>query len=237
MRLAVNGCALYEGPVASTPWYGTFSLDACPVLRAATEARIVIRAIGGTAGGPEGVSLEMLNLFPTPWPPPPDPHDRRAAVHVVGGARERVAHVDLLVLDVQNRGSVAWADGAGDPDWSGNAALELRWRRIPSGPDDRSQRLRLPRVLHPGDEVRVEVPLVPPAAVNGTGPWDVDVVPVTVGGAEIPLEAPCTNPRARIANRWQAVRAVASDEGPELGHRVSSSSGDDATLLATSREA
>ena len=115
------------------------------------EARIVIRAIGGSADRPEGVSLETLNLFPTPWPPPPPgPDDLRAAVHVVGGAREKVAHADPLVLDVQNRGSTAWVDAAAEPDWSGNAALELRWRRLPSGPEDRSQRLRLPRVLHPG---------------------------------------------------------------------------------------
>jgi hypothetical protein len=190
--LQVNDCVLYEGPVESTPWYRTFSLDPCPGLRAVTEARIVIRAIGGTADRPEGAALEMLNLFSAPWPPPPaGPLDLRAAVRVVGGAREKVAHSDL-VLDVQNRGSVAWADVAADRDPSGNAALELRWRHVPSGLEDRTQRLRLPRVLHPGDEVQLEVPLVPPPTVTGGGPWDVAVVPVTSDGAGMALEAPCT---------------------------------------------
>ena len=193
VRLEVNGCALYEGPVASTPWYRTFSLDACPGLRAATEARIVIRAIGGSTADPEGVSLETLNLFPTPWPPAsPGPDDLRAAVHIVGGTREKVAHADPLVLDVQNRGAVAWVGATAEPDWSGNTALQLRWRRLPSGPEDRSQRLQLPRVLHPGDRVRLEVPLVPPTALDRVGPWEVAIVPVTDGGAEIPLDAPCT---------------------------------------------
>ena len=193
LGLAVNDCALYDGPVESTPWYRTFSLAPCPGLRTHGEARIVIRVIGGMADRPEGVPLETLNLFPAPWPPPPAGLlDLRAAVRVVGGARERVAHTDLLVLDVQNRGSTVWADAAADPDLSGNVALELRWRRVPSGPEDRTQRLRLPRVLHPGDEVRVEVPLVPPPSVTGGGPWDVAVVPVTTAGAQIALEAPPT---------------------------------------------
>jgi hypothetical protein len=193
VRVDVNDCALYEGPVESTPWYRTFSLDACPGLQAASEARIRIRALGGVGNGPQGVSLETLNLFPTPWPPPPaGPDDRRAAVHVVGDVHEKVAHVDLLALDVQNRGSTAWLDAAGEEGAGGDAALEFRWRRLPAGPEDRTQRLRLPRVLHPGDEVRVEVPLVPPASVDAAGPWDLAVVPVTADGTEIPLDAPCT---------------------------------------------
>jgi acyl dehydratase len=102
---------------------------------------------------------------------------------------------------VQNRGATAWADASGDRDPSGNAALELRWRRSPSGVDDRTQRMRFPRVLHPGDNVRVEVPLVPPPSVAGAGPWDVAVSPVTTEGAEIVLDAPCTvRVRAAPAN-------------------------------------
>jgi arylsulfatase A-like enzyme len=191
VRLDVNDCALYEGPVESTPWYRTFSLDRCPGLRAASEARIRIRALGGFNNGPQGVSLEIVNLFPTPWPPA-GADDRRAAVHVVGNVSERVAHVDLLALNVQNRGATAWVDAAGNQDGGGDAALEFRWRPLPAGPEDRTQRLRLPRVLHPGDEVLVEVPLVPPPSVDGADSWDLAIVPVTAGGTEIPLEAPCT---------------------------------------------
>ena len=201
LGLRVNGCALYDGPVESTPWYRTFSLARCSGLRAINEARIVIQAVGGAAHGPAGMALETLNLFPGPWPPPHPPVDLRAAVRVVSGARELVAHTDLLVVDVQNRGATAWADASGERDPSGNAALELRWRRSPSGVEDRTQRMRFPRVLHPGDNVRVEVPLVPPPSVAGAGPWDVAVAPVMTEGAEIVLDAPCTvRVRAAPAN-------------------------------------
>ncbi len=193
VRLHVNDCALFDGPVSSSPWYHTFSLDGCPALRAATEAHIVIRTIGGAAAVPQGVSLETLNLFPAPWPPPPPgPDDLRAAVQIVGEAREKVAHAEPLVVNVRNRGSIAWADSAAEPDWSGNTALQFRWRSLSSGAEDRSQRLRLPRVLHPGDTVEAEVPLVPPAALDRLGPWELAIVPVTDRGTEIPLDAPCT---------------------------------------------
>jgi len=51
---------------------------------------------------------------------------------------------------------------------------------------------RLPRVLHPGDTVEAEVPLVPPAALDRLGPWELAIVPLTDRGTEIPLDAPCT---------------------------------------------
>jgi Sulfatase len=193
IRLEVNECALYEGPIDSTPWYRTFSLDRCRGLDSAAEARIVVRVTGGQSERQEGVALEILNLFPAAWPPAPaGPGDLRAAVHVVGGLAPRTARADPLVLNVHNRGSVAWVDTT-DPDGHrGDAALELRWRRVREGPDDRSQRLQLPYVLHPGDTVRIEVPLVPPASVGGGGPWDLTIVPVTSGRTEIPVDEPCT---------------------------------------------
>jgi arylsulfatase A-like enzyme len=204
VALLVNDCSLYDGPVESTPWYRTFSLARCAALLT-TEARIVIRATGGTAGGPPGVALETVNLFPAPWPPPQArPLDLRAAVRVVGGAHERVAHTDPLVVDLKNRGAIAWADASVDGDPTGNAALELHWRRLPSGVEDRTQRLKLPRVLHPGDEVRLEVPLVPPLSVGGASEWDVAVVPVMTGGAQMLLDAPCiVRVLANVADRVQ----------------------------------
>jgi hypothetical protein len=193
MRLTVNGCVLYEGAVESAPWYRTFSLDSCSDLHGANEAHIEIRTLLGTSGDSAGVALETLNLYEAPWPPPPaGPHDLRAAVTLVGSTHEKVAHMDPLVLDVQNRGSTAWAGTASHPDRASGIALEFRWRRLPSGPDDRSQRLQLPRVLQPADTVRVEIPLVPPAAVDGAGPWEVTIAPVTDTGVEIPVETRCT---------------------------------------------
>jgi hypothetical protein len=199
IRLEVNDCAVYDGPVDTTPWYRTFSLDTCQGLGSATEARIVVRT-NGARDGEEGVALETLNLFPSAWPPPRGgAGELRAEVHVEGGAAARTARADPLVVDVHNRGSVAWADAA-DLDGRPDAALELRWRRLAGGPEDRSQRLQLPYVLHPADSVRVEVPLVPPASVDGAGPWELAIVPVTGRGTEIRVDQPCTvRVRAAIA--------------------------------------
>ena len=158
--------------------------------------------IGGAAAVPQGVSLETLNLFPAPWPPPPPgPDDLRAAVQIVGEAREKVAHAEPLVVNVQNRGSIAWADSAAEPDWSGNTALQFRWRSLSSGAEDRSQRLRLARVLHPGDTVEAEVPLVPPAALDRLGPWELAIVAVTASRHGDPARRAVHGPRAPDAGR------------------------------------
>jgi hypothetical protein len=192
VQVAVNECSVYEGPVDSAPWYRTFSLDGCSGIWPAAEARIVIRTGARSRDGQQGVAIETVNLFPATWPPPPArPASLRAAVHVAHGAAETVARGEPLVLDVYNRGSAAWVD-APDPEGRGGAVLELRWQRIPAGARDHSQRLRLPRVLYPDDAVRVEVPVVPPASVDGQGPWELTIVPVTGGGTEIHLDEPCT---------------------------------------------
>lgn len=196
VRILVNDCTLYDGPVESSPWYRTFALHACPGVRSAKEAHVVIHSgtVPGERGRPRGVALEVLNLFQGEWPPPTArPGDLRAAVRVVGGVTETVERGQPLALEIQNRGTLAWAEaGGGASDPRGNVTLELRWRRLPSGPSDRSQRLRLPRVLHPADQIRVDVPVVPPSTVDGSGPWEVTFVPVTIGGSEVVAEAPCT---------------------------------------------
>jgi sulfatase-like protein len=192
IKVEVNGCALYEGPIDSSPWYRTFSLDGCRGLDTVADARIVVR-MTGRQREQHGVALETLNLFPGTWPPPtPGPGDLRAAVHVVGGLSPRTARGDPLILDVHNRGSVAWVDATGPDGRRAAAALELRWRRVRGGSDDRSQLLQLPYVLHPADTVRIEVPLVPPSSVDGAGPWELSIVPVTSGRIEIPLDEACT---------------------------------------------
>jgi hypothetical protein len=45
--------------------------------------------------------------------------------------------------------------------------------------------------MHPGDQVREELPLVPPANVDGHAPWTVTISPVGRDGKAIPVEAPC----------------------------------------------
>ena len=70
-------------------------------------------------------------------------------------------------------------------------ALELRWRSA-AGVLDRSQRLSLP-VAFPGERVDVDVPLVPPSSVDGRGPWELSLVPVTVDqGHEIAVDKRAT---------------------------------------------
>ena len=207
IRVEVNDCVLYQGPIDSGPWYRTFSLDRCRGLDSVAEARVVVRMTGNQSEQ-HGVALETVNLFPGSWPPPlPGPGDLRAAVHLVGGPSPRTARADPLVLDVHNRGSVAWVDATGPDGHSAGAALELRWRRVREGSEDRSQLLQLPYVLHPADTVRIEVPLVPPSSVDGAGPWELTIVPVTSARTEIPLDEACTVEVRRTPGRVAAATA------------------------------
>ena len=193
VRIRVNDCVLHDGPIDSTPWYRTWSLDACDAIRSGAEADIVIQssATNGPDGKPRGVAVEVVQLFSLPWPPPPPPAEAMSALLALdGGLTKAVARTAPVGLRVQNTGAGVWARvaGAGAPVEPGNA-LELRWRQA-DGAEDRTQRLRLPRVLYPGESAHVEVPLVPPPAVDHGGPWEVRLVPVSLQGAEIRTDAP-----------------------------------------------
>jgi len=62
-------------------------------------------------------------------------------------------------------------------------------------------------VLHPADTVRIEVPLVPPSSVDGAGPWELTIVPVTSARTEIPLDEACTVEVRRTPGRVAAATA------------------------------
>ena len=99
-------------------------------------------------------------------------------------------------MTIQNSGGAIWGRAVGDAQIP-TVALELRWRSA-SGALDRSQRLSLPGVAFPGDRVDFEVPLVPPRPVEGSGPWLLSLVPVTVDdGTEVAVEKPVTVTVAR----------------------------------------
>jgi hypothetical protein len=192
VRVRVNDCVLHDGVVDSSPWYRTFPLEACGALQSAVEADIVIQSatVKGEDGRPRGVGVETINLFAAPWPPPPPaPGELEGTVSVVGTATG-VARTEPVVAQVGNTGAAVWGEAGaqGTPERS-CVAVELRWRRLPAGPVDRTQQLRLPRVLYPGDVVRFDVPLVPPPSVDGDGPWEVALVPVAVAGGEVAVQA------------------------------------------------
>jgi len=199
VQIRINECTMHDGPIDSAPWYRTFALDACPAVRGSTEARIVIRS--GTSketnGRIRGVAIETVNLFAAAWPPSaPGPGDWQGRA-TLDGPVDAVARAAPIGVWVRNTGRSPWvqAGGDGETERSG-VALELRWRSLPAGPADRSQRLRIPRVAFPGDRVHLEVPVVPPPGVDGAGPWEVGLALVTLDGVEIGVEE---SPVVRVA--------------------------------------
>jgi hypothetical protein len=198
VRISINDCVLHDGSIDKRPWHHTFPLDSCPSLRSAREATILIRSgvVRGRDGGRRGVSVDSVNLFSLPWPPPPAGKDGLAAMVDVGGPAHPAAHSQPLQVTIQNSGGAIWGRAVGDAQIP-TVALELRWRSA-SGALDRSQRLSLPGVAFPGDRVDFEVPLVPPRPVEGSGPWLLSLVPVTVDdGTEVAVEKPVTVTVAR----------------------------------------
>ena len=193
VRITVNDCVLHDASIDARPWSRTFSLDACAPMRSAREATIRIHSAVTAAqdGRPRGVSVESVHLFSLPWPPPPAGEDALTATVDIAGPAHPVAHREPLRVTLRNSGGAVWGRVLGNAQVP-TVALELRWRSA-AGVLDRSQRLSLPGVAFPGDRVDFDVPLVPPSSVDGTGPWELSLVPVTIDeGRDVAVEKRAT---------------------------------------------
>jgi hypothetical protein len=187
VRIRLDDCALFDGAIDAAPWHRTFSLDACPATRSAHEARLAIESatVKGEDGHERGIGLETVNLFSAPWPPPPAaPGDLQGSLAIVG-APSVTARSTPATVDVRNTGRGIWSDVAQGAPARASVSLALSWRRLPGGPVDTTQQLRLPHVLYPGDLARLQVPLVPPPSVDGPGPWEVTLSLAAVGGSAV----------------------------------------------------
>jgi hypothetical protein len=186
LRVAVNRCTLFEGRIDADPWYRTWPLQGCPAAVVnASEARIEIESQthADSRGRRVGVAVEALHLFTSEWPAAPD-GDTRVVLRPVHGPGREHARGSAAQVEVLNEGkSVLFSPGEA-PD--SGVELELRWKgaREP-------QRLPLSRTIFPRERLVTDIPLQPPAELEGRQPWTLQIVPVRRGGRVIPIESPC----------------------------------------------
>ena len=108
------------------------------------------------------------------------------------------------------------------------------------------QRLPLAFTMHPGDQVREELPLVPPADVESRRTWTVAIGPASRDGKPIPVDVPCV--LHVVANRGHADKHLdprpasargltrhASPAGPPIDTALAASSAPGYTLPAFTR--
>jgi hypothetical protein len=187
VRIRLGDCVLHDGPVDSSPWQRVYSIDACPAVAAAHEATLTFESATGRMddGREVGVPVENVTMLPSSWPPASmTTSDWRGALALESGTSAVARATPVRVL-VRNTGKGMWSNAAGEAA----VAVSLAWRRVPGGPADTTQQLRLPEVLFPGERLSVDVPLVPPPAVDGRGPWQVTLSLVALDGAVVPVEA------------------------------------------------
>ncbi len=193
IRIDVSGCTLFEGVMPGLPWARTLPLTRCEAALAQHEVTIGIHSdLSPLPGGgqPVGLALASVNLYSGSWPPKiAAPGQARADLRLLPPMPTPFQRSDVVRLELTNTGDTAWP-AAGDGVAAGAATeIVLSWR----GEHQRvaEQRLPLAFTMHPGDQVREELPLVPPPDVEGDASWTVAIRPVLRGGEAIPVEVPC----------------------------------------------
>jgi hypothetical protein len=190
LRVQVNDCTVYEGPVTTAPWYRTFSLRDCPPSELqGSEARITLRSstrvLQGQSRRNVGVAVETINLLATDWPLPAQRGDSRLDARPAKGADAAHIRGAAAELELVNRGNTVLQSPRESREEG--VELELRW----SGASASTQRLPLSRTLYPTERLVIEVPLMPPPELEGRGPWTLHVVPVRRDGRPVTLQSPC----------------------------------------------
>lgn len=194
MKVAINGCTLFDGRVEEAPWHRTFALRDCPAAAlAGRTARIVVSSPPWTEEGGEartlGVAVEAVNLFEADWPPPEAGQDAesRASLRSVEQTSGTFAAGGTVRLELANLGETTWLPLRDAPAPDRAVHLAIRWRAARGR--TREQQLQLPHAMYPKDKVLIEAPLVPPPDLPAPGPWEVTIVPVEHDGTPLSADA------------------------------------------------
>jgi hypothetical protein len=193
IRIDLSGCKVFEGRMTGLPWARTFPIGDCGTALGQPEVIIGIHSelapLPGKSGQPVGLGITAVNLYSGTWPPKTaKPGEARAEVRLLPPTPTPFQRSDVVQVELTNTGDTAWPSADDGVAAGAGTDIVISWR------GDRTtaeQRLPLAYTMHPGDQVREELPLVPPANVDGHAPWTVTISPVGRDGKAIPVEAPC----------------------------------------------
>ena len=137
-----------------------------------------------------GLAITSVNLLSGDWPPhAAKPGEAKASIHLLPPIPSPFQRSDVLRLELTNTGDTAWPSAADGVPEAAATDIVISWRGAHRSVGE--QRLPLAYTMQPGDQVREELPLVPPAAVERDGPWTVAIGPASRDGKSIPVEVPC----------------------------------------------
>ena len=194
IRIQIGGCTVFEGRMTPLPWARTFPLSACRAALAEREVTIGIHSeLAPLPRRPEqsvGLAITSVNLLSGDWPPgAAKPGEAKASIHLLPPIPSPFQRSDVLRLELTNTGDTAWPSAADGVPEAAATDIVISWRGAHRSVGE--QRLPLAYTMQPGDQVREELPLVPPAAVERDAPWTVAIGPASRDGKLIPVEVPC----------------------------------------------
>jgi hypothetical protein len=123
-----------------------------------------------------------------------------------------------VTVELTNTGDTAWPSAADGVAAGAATDIVLSWRG--QRHHEAEQRLPLAFTMHPGDQVREALPLVPPADVEADGAWTVTIGPASRDGKPIPVDVPCV--LHVVANRGHAAMTPSTPEVPAPARPASS---------------
>jgi len=215
IRIDLSGCKIFEGRMTGLPWARTFPVSACGTALAQPEVIVGIHSelapLPGGSERPVGLGIVSINLYSGTWPPnAAKPGESRAEVRLLPPTPTPFQRSDVVTVELTNTGDTAWPSA--DDGVAAGAATDivLSWRG--ERHHEAEQRLPLAFTMHPGDQVREALPLVPPADVEADGVWTVTIGPASRDGKPIPVDVPCV--LHVVANRGHA--AMTTTSTPEV---------------------
>jgi arylsulfatase A-like enzyme len=194
LTIALNGCTLYSGPVADTPWFRTFALGHCAdSALQGSDLRIAFTSPTAQEKPPRsrvlGVAIETVNLLDHPWPPaPPDPSTTIATVEPAEPVRKPLATGSTIEVEIANRGDSVWLGPGEATNTRDRVDIVLRWRRLGGDGPAAEQRMALPHTFYPEDRTILTVPVVVPEPLRRAGPWELTIAPAFEDGRPIRVE-------------------------------------------------
>ena len=168
--------------------------------------------LAGRGNQPVGVAIAAINLYADDWPPAAAAQGHaQADIRLLPPTPTPFQRSDIVTLELTNTGDTAWPSA--DDGVAAGAATDIVFSWKGAHQRVAEQRLPLAFTMHPGDQVREELPLVPPSEVEGDASWTVSIRPAVRDGTPIPVEAPCV--LHVVAQRVSAA--------PDSGHEAPSS--------------